>query len=102
MTNAEKQYFFTLQQTYGSQYFIFPQINLDKLVQVTDKNNYYKFFNKVNRKSVDFVIVDKNTLETVKVIELDDWTHKWGSRKLRDSKVNKLFEKVNIPIEHIS
>jgi len=102
MTQAEKQYFLRLQQTYGNQYYIFPQINLDKLIKVTDKRNFYSYFNKINRKSVDFVIVNKNTLETIKVIELDDYTHKWSTRIKRDYQVNKIFEKVGIPIEHIT
>jgi len=40
MTHAEQAYFKKLQETYGQQYYIFPQINLDKLVEVTTKKSY--------------------------------------------------------------
>ncbi len=96
MTHAEQAYFKKLQETYGQQYYIFPQINLDKLVEVTTKKSYYHYFNKINRKSVDFVIADKNTLETIKVIELDDWTHGLEKRKERDDFINNVLEVCSI------
>lgn len=96
MTPAEQKMYQQLEQQYGDQYYIFPQINLDKLVEVTDKTNYYHYFNKINRKSVDFVLADKNTFETVKVIELDDYTHQFEKRKKRDSFVNELFANIGL------
>jgi len=96
MTHAEQAYFKKLQETYDQQYYIFPQINLDKLVEVTTKKSYYHYFNKINRKSVDFVIADKNTLETIKVIELDDWTHGLEKRKERDDFINNVLEVCSI------
>lgn len=101
MTEAEKKYFLQLQQQYGNEYYIFPQINLDKLVNVTDKNDYYRYFNKINRKSVDFVLVDKMTLNTIQVIELDDWTHQKQSRKKRDIFVGEIFKKIEVPINSV-
>lgn len=49
------------------------------------KRNYYNYFNKINQKSVDFVLADKQTLETIKIIELDDRTHNWKYRKKREN-----------------
>jgi len=100
MTEAEKKIFRKLQQQYGDQYYIFPQINLNKLIAVTSKTNYYHHFNKINQKSVDFVLANKETLETIKIIELDDYTHRWKSRKKRDEFVNYLMEAVKLPIQH--
>lgn len=96
MTNAEKKYFLYLQEKYGQAYYIFPQVNLDKIIEVTDQKNFYTYFNKINRKSVDFVLANKETLETFKAVELDDYTHNWNSRKKRDAFVNEIFESIDL------
>ncbi len=98
MTPSEQEMYRKLEQQYGNQYYIFPQINLDKLVEVTDKKNYYHYFNKINRKSVDFVLADKNTFETVQVIELDDWTHGLEKRKKRDNFLHSLMKQIELKI----
>lgn len=101
MTKAEQRMFKKLEKQYGDKYYIFPQINLDKLITVTDKQNYYRYFNKINQKSVDFVLADKQTLETVKVIELDDYTHKWEHRKKRDEFVDLLTRNTQLLLQRI-
>lgn len=99
LTPTEATFFLKLQEVYGSNYFIFPQINLDKLIRVhTDR---YAYINSINRKSVDFVLVDKQTLETVMVLELDDPTHLRPDRVERDNKVNDLFQRCGIQIAHL-
>ncbi len=35
----------------------------------------YTYKNKIDRKSVDFILANKETLATEKVIELDDYSH---------------------------
>lgn len=100
MTDAEQKMFRQLEQEYGDQYYIFPQINLDKLVEITDQTNYYYYFNKINRKSVDFVLADKISFETVRVIELDDYTHEFKGRRKRDMFVDKVLHIVNIETVH--
>lgn len=101
MTDAEQRIFKKLQQQYRDKYYIFPQINLDKLITVTEKRNYYTYFNKINQKSVDFVLADRQSLETVRIIELDDDTHNRKYRKKRDEFVNTLAKAIGLPIEHI-
>lgn len=96
---SEQKYYRKLLEEYGDQYFIFPQLNLDKIIEVTDSLHYYSYFNKINQKSVDFVLVDKQTFAQVKVIELDDPTHLWKSRKERDIFVNQLFTNCNLVFE---
>jgi hypothetical protein len=70
-------------------------------VTATGKD-YYHYFNKINKKSVDFVLADKNTLETIQVIELDDWTHKRTDRKKRDEFVERLLENSGIKIYRVN
>lgn len=99
MTAAEQNFFRQLQQEYGEKYFIFPQINLDKLLEVQGNQNNYRARNRIAQKSVDFVLADKETLSTQLVIELDDWTHKLKKRQDRDEFVEKLLEKYDLRIE---
>lgn len=102
MTAAEQKFFRQLQQEYGEKYLIFPQINLDKLLEVEGSRNNYAARNKIAQKSVDFVLADKETLSTQLVIELDDWTHDLARRKKRDEFVNQLLEQHDFKIERSS
>ena len=71
MTPTEQKFFRQLQKEYGEKYLIFPQINLDKLLDVEGDKNSYRARNRIAQKSVDFVLADKETLSTQLVIELD-------------------------------
>lgn len=67
------------------------EVNLNKY----DKN-YLKYFNKIASKSIDFVIIDKNTSRIRMCIELDDTTHNTPARIKRDKFLNTLFNEVDI------
>lgn len=99
LSPTEKKFFRKLQAVYGDYYYIFPQVNIDKLVNVESWEWKYKNF--INRLSVDFVIVNKETLETEMVLELDDPTHLRPDRVERDEFVNKVFQKTGIKIAHL-
>ncbi len=75
---------------------ICPQIPLYEII----KNKQYKDFNKIARKSIDFVITEKN-LKIKFCIELDDYTHKQKKRIKRDKFVNELLKATDIKILRI-
>lgn len=102
LTPSEQKCYRKLLEEYGDQYYIFPQLNLDKIIEVTDSVHYYSYFNKINQKSVDFVLVDKQTFAPIEVIELDDLTHLLKRRKVRDEFVNTLLMRSNINIQRIA
>lgn len=99
MTNAEQRCFRRLESEYGDTHYIFPQVGLDKLVHTTDRQHFYRYWNKINKKSVDFVLVDKVTLETVMLIELHDYTHSFTKRQQRDEFLRKICEKTGIELK---
>lgn len=105
MTEREKAFFRKLEEEYGNDYYIFPQIKLDKLMEVDDFYRYqykdYEHLNKINRKSVDFILADKTTLETKLAIELDDSTHWRLDRKQRDEFVEDILERCDIPLKRV-
>lgn len=102
LTAHEQQYFRQLEQQYGENNFIFCQVALDRVINTTDQKNFYTYWNKINKKSIDFVIVDKQTFQTIKLIELNDKTHSYHKRKQRDEFLVKLCESAGIDLELVT
>ncbi len=101
LTAYEQQYFRQLEQQYGDRNYILCQVALDRIINTTDQKNFYTYWNKINKKSIDFVIVDKQTFQTVKLIELNDKSHNYNKRKQRDEFLVKLCESAGIELELI-
>ena len=102
MTTAEQKYFRQLEQQYEQTHYVFPQVKLDKIVTTTDQKNFYSYWNKINKKSIDFVLVDKQTLQTVQLIELNDYTHNQPKRKQRDEFLQKVCTKTGVELKTIN
>ena len=102
LTPAEHEFFSVLEQAAESKYYIFPQLALDKLVLLSGKGSYRGGYrNKIDQKSVDFVLFDKQNISPILVIELDDYTHERPDRQARDGFVDRVMSHCNIPILHI-
>ncbi len=102
ITKAEHQFFNILQEIVRDKYYVFPQIHLASLLEVKNsEKNWRSYFNKIIRKSVDFVICDKQYLKPLLVIELDDLTHYRYKRQDRDQFVNQALESVGLKCLHI-
>jgi len=99
MTNPEREFFKVLEKVVGGRYYIIPQVQLSKLVEPTSRKYIYK--NKINLKSVDFVLFDKEYFTPHLVIELDDSSHLREDRRARDKFVDEVLNKVGIKILHI-
>lgn len=96
---SEKEFFKMLVEAAGDRYHVFPQIHLSALFNNETKGKYYKLaFQIINRRSVDFILCDKLTLEPVYAVELDDPTHNRPSRIKRDADVDRLFAQHNFPL----
>lgn len=101
MTNAEREFFKVLHLAVQDKYYIVPQVQLSKIVEV-EKGNWHKGYeNKINLKSVDFVLFDPVYFTPQIVIELDDSSHLRSDRQERDGFVNLVMKKVNIKMVHI-
>jgi len=103
MSKAERSFFGVLEQvTDSSKYYIFPQVSLNNLVTVEKgAGSYQAFHNKVDRKSVDFVLFDKSALSPVLAIELDDSSHDREDRQERDAFVDRVLAKAGLPLLHV-
>jgi len=102
MTKAEHEFFKVLQEVVKDRYYIVPQVQLSNLVQVEKAERWeYALRNKIDRKSVDFVLFNKEYFTPHLVIELDDSSHDRADRHTRDNFVNEVLDKVGIGIVHI-
>lgn len=103
MSKAERSFFGVLEQvTDSSKYYIFPQVSLNNLVTVEKgTGSYQSYHNKVDRKSVDFVLFDRNAMSPVLAIELDDSSHDREDRQERDAFVDRVLAKSGLPLLHV-
>ncbi|MGB9587544.1 MAG: DUF2726 domain-containing protein [Armatimonadota bacterium] len=103
MSKAERSFFGVLEQvTDNSKYYIFPQVLLGNLVTVEKGTGPYQaFHNKIDRKSVDFVLFDRSSISPVLAIELDDASHDRTDRQERDAFVDQVLAKVELPLLHV-
>lgn len=102
MTKAEHEFFKVLQEVVQDKYYIVPQLQLSKLIKVEKNKKWeYAYTNKIDRKSVDFVLFNKEYFTPYLVIELDDSSHLREDRQARDNFVDEVLNKAGIRIEHI-
>lgn len=103
LTRAEREFFGVLERAAGDEYYIFPQLALDKIVMLDGKGSLKGGYrNKIDQKSVDFALFSKQDISPVLVIELDDYTHKRPDRQTRDGFVDRVLKHCGIPILHVT
>lgn len=78
---------------------IFPQVNLERIINVYDNN--FSDRNRIKSRSIDYSIVNNKNCKIVCCIELDDYTHNRQEVKKTDEFKNQLFKKVRIPLYRI-
>lgn len=99
MTTAEITFYNRLQTVAGNRYYIFPQIHLTALAKNETQGKYYKLgYQRLNRRSVDYVLCDKGTLKPVYAVELDDITHDSPKRQARDTIVETILKEIGLPL----
>lgn len=100
---GERAFFPTLRQACADRSLIFTQVQLSKLIYPRagiPKRQTYQ--NKIDRKSVDFVLCHPSTLKPQLIIELDDKSHTREDRKTRDDFVNNALKAAGIPLLRVT
>jgi hypothetical protein len=100
MTKAEIEFYNVLKQVAGDRYYIIPQVKISSLVYVSGTKNYKTYLNKIDRKTIDFVLFNSQ-FSPIIAIELDDSSHNNLSRKERDDFVDKVMNAISLKIVHI-
>lgn len=99
MTERENKFFKQLNEILGNKWFIIPQVHLSALLNHKVKGQNWKAaFRHINGKSVDFVLLSKETLRPICAIELDDSTHNYKNRVERDAEVERIFAEAKLPL----
>jgi hypothetical protein len=101
LSAAEASFFRVLQTLVQDRQLVFPKVSLSELFFVSQPEQNQVYFNKINRKVVDFVLCDPKTLKPSLAIELDDSSHQRPDRIARDEFVNQVFKAAGLPIAHI-
>lgn len=96
LTPTEQFFYRHLRKLVKEEYKIDPQVVIASIIETNGCSNW----NKINKKTVDFVIRDEN-LNAILAIELDDKSHNRYDRIQRDNFVNQVFRDAGIPLIHI-
>lgn len=75
-------------------YSVLAKIRVADLVEVVptkDRSEWQKYFNKINKKHVDFVLAKPENLQIMLLIELDDNSHN-EAQKQRDEFIEALYK----------
>lgn len=103
MTSRENDCFKILNEIFSSKWFVVPQVHLSALLDYRVKGqNWNAAFRHINGKSVDFVLIGKESYKVICVIELDDSTHSKPDRIERDVEIERMFKEARIPLARIS
>ncbi len=99
-TNTELKFFNELNLLVNNiDCYLFTKIRLVDLVRLkkAEYSKYMTIFNKLSKKHIDFVIVDKYW-KVKALIELDDKSHNTNKAKMNDKFKNELADYLNIPL----
>ena len=103
MTSRENECFKILNEIFSSKWFVVPQVHLSALLDYRVKGqNWNAAFRHINGKSVDFVLIGKESYKVICAIELDDSTHSKPDRIERDVEIERMFKEARIPLARIS
>lgn len=85
ITENEFRLYKTLKKlAYDLQLNLFTQVALNRIIEVNNRRNQQQLKNRIDRKSIDFVLYDENMKKVVCCIELDDSSHERSDRRERD------------------
>ena len=102
LTDNELEFYNALKLAVGERAVIQAQIGLWAIFDVPKK---YEAFatarNHIDRKSVDFLLCDPDSMLPIVAIELDDRSHERKDRQERDAVVDAVFQEAGLPLEHV-
>lgn len=99
MNRAEHEFFDVLVDALGDGYYIFPQVHLSAILNhKINGQDWRAAFRRINGKSVDFVICDKDYIKPLVAIELDGRSHNEEAVRQRDETVERIFEDADLKL----
>jgi very-short-patch-repair endonuclease len=65
---------------------------------IPESSEWWRSFNQIAKKHVDFVVCARSSMKALVIIELDDRSHASKKAQKRDNLVNEAFKQANLPI----
>ena len=81
-------------------HYVMAQVRLADIVGVKKSDSWQAWFNKISRKSVDFVICNKSFI-VLDCIELDGKTHEQEDRQKADNSKDEALNAAGVPIVRV-
>jgi very-short-patch-repair endonuclease len=102
-TKSEFDLYKILLELYGDKYHIFPQINYSHLIEIKnmERRERHRHRSRIDRKSADFVVCDKERVVPQLVIELDGSVHDLPNKQRRDKFIDDIMKSIGLPILHL-
>ena len=103
LSPAEKAFYDVLDALVGEDVVICPKPAVREVLRVRGniRRDRQKYFNWISQKHVDFVLCDRETMQILCAVELDDSSHERADRRQRDAFMDKAFRKAKLPLFHI-
>lgn len=104
LTNTERSFYHSLKLCVGDKAVICPKVGLKDIFFIGKGvgKGYMKYFGKIAKKHVDFLLCDPNTMKPLCGIELDDISHTNKKNYERDLFVEKVYKDANFELIRIS
>lgn len=100
LSAAEMAFYHVLHELVKNHYVIAPKVPLQELFSVTRPNENVQQFSKLNRKSVDFLLLYRDSLQPAFGIELD-YPQQTKAREV-DEFMDGLFKSASLPFIHVT
>jgi hypothetical protein len=104
LTPAERDFYRVLVPAVAEWAVVFAKVRLGDLFKTItpDRKEWYRARNRIERKHVDFVLVDRETLQPLLGIELNDRSHQRKDRQERDQQVVRTFAAAELALVGIA
>jgi hypothetical protein len=97
LNSTEQNMYRLLKEWYSEAWEIFVQVDMGSLIKVSkNADDFYNTLEDLD-KSIDFVIVNRNTFHPALAIELNGLSHDQNTRIIRDKFIGRIFLNCNIP-----
>ena len=82
---------------------VMAQVPISQLIKVKRGTEQWRsWHNKIDRKTVDFVVLDGRTFEVVAAVELDDRSHQRADRRQRDAFVEEAMAAAGVKLVRVA
>ena len=98
LSAAELSFYRVLVMALDGSHFVCPKVNLADIFFVDRPNENQTYRNKIDRKHVDFLLLDPATMKPIMGVELNDASHARRDRQDRDEFVDQVFEAAGLPL----